>query len=127
MSDTTKTYDDVMNEAINAIAVLDDDMRQRLYEAEKENDRATDEWLAEWAADYAEEHEDDDDPEGDGWDLAQQTPEWEEVCKEVFSEIAEAYGVGEELLGHAVALLNNSNGWALVEQRRIELGLVTVN
>ncbi len=123
---STKIYPD-QQEALEIIAVLDDDTRQRLYEAEKANDRVTDEWLAEWAADYAEEHEDDDDPDGDGWDLAQQTPEWEEFCKDVFSEIAEEYGVGEELLGHAVALLNNSNGWALVEQRRTELGLVTVN
>ncbi|WP_343663227.1 hypothetical protein [Paraburkholderia tropica] len=121
-------------EALEIIAVLDDDTRQRLYEAEKAYDEATDEWLMDWATDYANAHFDiyDESKEWDaaldeGWDLAQESSDWFPACDRLKDEVAEAFGVSTDLLVHAAVLMDNYQGWALVEQRRIELGLVTVN
>ncbi|WP_186020499.1 hypothetical protein [Burkholderia gladioli] len=131
---TAQTYAEAEQEIINIIAVLDDDTRQRLYEAEKAYDEATDQWLQDWAADYADARFDFED-EGEKWDkardegvdLAQVSEDWEPDCADLMSEIAAAHGVSTDLLRQTVVLLNNYQGWALVEQRRIALGLVTTH
>jgi|GEM_PF-3724397 len=127
---TTKTYPG-QQEALNIIAVLDDDTRQRLYHAEKAYDEATDEWLQDWATDYADERFDIDDESeewdaahDEGMDLAQESDEWLPACDRLMDEVAAAHGVSVDLLGHAAVLMDNYRGWSLVEQRRIELGLV---
>ncbi|MBR8384573.1 hypothetical protein KDX26_19435 [Burkholderia cenocepacia] len=129
---TAQTYAEAEQETINIIAVLDDDTRQRLYEAEKAYDEATDEWLQDWATEYADarfdredEEEEWDEAHDEGMDLAQESDEWLPDCDLLLGEVAAQYGVSVDLLGHAVTLMNNCQGWALVEQRRIELGLVT--
>ncbi|MCA7885520.1 hypothetical protein LGM58_20260 [Burkholderia contaminans] len=130
MNDTTKTYPG-QQEALEIIAVLDDDTRQRLYHAEKAYDEATDEWLQDWATDYADERFDIDDESeewdaahDEGMDLAQASDDWLPACDRLMDEVAEAFGVSTDLLRHAAVLMDNYRGWSLVEQRRIELGLV---
>ncbi|RAR66839.1 hypothetical protein C7401_102264 [Paraburkholderia unamae] len=127
---TTKTYPG-QQEALDIIAGLDNDTRRRLYHAEKAFDDATDEWLQDWATDYADarfdredEEEEWDEAHDEGVDLAQESDDWQPACDRLMGEVAEAFGVSTDLLEHAVVLLNNHEGWALVEQRRVELGLV---
>lgn len=129
---TAQTYEEAQQEAVNIIAVLDDDTRQRLYHAEKAYDEATDEWLQDWATDYADERFDVDDDEWDdaheeGMDLAQESDQWLPACDLLMAEVAAAHGVSTDLLEKAAVLLDNYQGWSLVEQRRIELGLVTTH
>lgn len=128
-----QTWKEAEQEIVNLFAVLDDDTRQRLYYAEKAYDEATDQWLQDWATDYANERfdvdEDDewDDAHEEGMDLAQESDEWRPACGRLMAEVAAAHGVSTDLLKKAAVLLDNYQGWALVEQRRIELGLVTTH
>ncbi|HDR8950399.1 TPA: hypothetical protein QDB40_002654 [Burkholderia vietnamiensis] len=130
---TAKTYEEAQREAVNIIAVLDDDTRQRLYYAEKAYDEATDQWLQDWATGYANERFDVDEDDGwgdaheEGMDLAQESDEWLPACDLLMTEVAAAHGVSTDLLEKAAVLLDNYQGWSLVEQRRIELGLVTTH
>jgi hypothetical protein len=114
------------DEALNALAALDDDALTRVLAAERAYDQATDEWSSDWAADYEFEHEDDEHADDDAWALAQETPEWDEFCESEFAAIAAGHGVTEELLGHAVTVMNNGDrALEAIEHRRAERAAAT--
>ncbi|WP_205183716.1 hypothetical protein [Burkholderia sp. LMG 13014] len=113
--------DHATNEALNALAALDEDTAERAIRADRAYNEAQDEWIEDWIADNADDP-DDDEERDDLRDEAQNTPDYEAFCDQARAGIAGEYGITSDVLDHAIALMNDGDdALALLDQRRAEL------
>ncbi|MGF6570109.1 hypothetical protein [Paraburkholderia fungorum] len=113
------SIDHETNEALNALAALDEDTAERAIRADRAYNEAQYEWIEDWIADNADDP--DDEQRDDLRDEAQNTPDYEAFCDQARADIAGEYGITSDVLDHAITLMNNENGEALLDERRAEL------
>ncbi|WP_234774514.1 ATP-dependent protease [Paraburkholderia tropica] len=115
------SIDHETNEALNALAVLDEATAERAIAAERAYSEAQDEWISDWIEENADDPDDDDERDS-LHDFAQQTDEYKAFCDRARIDIAAEHGIEAEVLDHAIALMNDGDdALALLDHRRAEL------